>query len=58
MASISKIQIESGTFDIKDETARNGVATNSQSIATLENNLNTFENTTNGNLNNKENKLT
>ena len=57
MASISKIQIESGTFDIKDETARNGVATNNQNIATLQNNLNTFENTTNESLTTLQNNL-
>ena len=42
MASISKIQIESGTFDIKDETARNGVATNNQSIESINNEITTF----------------
>lgn len=37
MADISKITIESGTYDIKDSTARNN-------ISTLENNINTLNN--------------
>lgn len=61
MASISKIQIESGTFDIKDETARNGVATNIQSIESINNEITTIKGdieTTNANLNTTNTNVT
>lgn len=55
MPSISKIEIEEGTFDIKDTTARNGVETNKQSIESINNNIISIKSdieTTNNNLNN------
>lgn len=40
MADISKIQIENGTYDIKDETARTNITTINQNITNLSNQIN------------------
>lgn len=42
MADISKIQIESGTYDIKDTTARNGINSLNNTVDTLNNDLYDF----------------
>lgn len=42
MADISKIQIEGGTYDIKDTTARNGVNALNGTVSTLNNDLYDF----------------